>query len=547
MPSKVLFNNRQIVLPGAYSTISTNETTPPRNLDYGTCLIISTGTIGANWGGGSGIDGEHHQGLDSVYSFSTLAEFRSFVKGGLYWKLASPLFNPDPNNPAAVGISKLLFVRAAKTTAATIEFSIADGDKFVIKTLDEGLVANGHETDNGNLDTGYGMQIVAGKEDPDKFIMKFYCGSFTGNYDKDGYPINEIYADQAAPNLVLQSPEFIKIQELIDWAKNDSNFNQVFVLDATSVGTNGGDVDESDITTALGGKKFILAKGATESYNETYLQKVLSEIVGLDYSFVFLDQYGDNANSTLTKAYITHMTQEAKYSHFLFVAGYDDKANFSKSCDLAAAFDNDYIQLVHGGVGVISGIPSKPIRWWGAMYNMCSILGRTAGKPPYIPVTNKTIGVDKLQHTLSEPEKEKALMKGVLVTTYNDFTGKFVVLQGVNTLQDNSSLFNSKAQSFSIQFMRIVAQINKELVVNASIDLLGQENGVNVNTLSANAVRDWTTVYLQSRVATDTADNLLLGFQNVNVTQQEDAWFVTYEIRVNNEINKLFFTGFLIR
>ena len=53
-------------------------------------------------------------------------------------------------------------------------------------------------------------------------------------------------------------------------------------------------------------------------------------------------------------------------------------------------------------------------------------------------------------------------------------------------------LFNSNGQSHSIQFMRIVAQINKELVVNASIDLLGQENSVNVNTLSAGAVKDWT-------------------------------------------------------
>jgi hypothetical protein len=95
--------------------------------------------------------------------------------------------------------------------------------------------------------------------------------------------------------------------------------------------------------------------------------------------------------------------------------------------------------------------------------------------------------------------------------------------------------------------MRIVAQINRELVVNAEIDLLGQENGVNVNTLSAGDVKNWTTFYLQSRVATEDSDNLILAFQDVVVTQKEDAWFVTYKIRVNNEINKLFFTGFLIR
>lgn len=95
--------------------------------------------------------------------------------------------------------------------------------------------------------------------------------------------------------------------------------------------------------------------------------------------------------------------------------------------------------------------------------------------------------------------------------------------------------------------MRIVYQLNRELVVNAEIDLLGDENGVNLNTLSANTVKSWTVAYLQSRVATDSEDNLILDFQDVNVTKKEDAWFVTYKVRVNSEINKLFFTGFLIR
>ena len=155
---------------------------------------------------------------------------------------------------------------------------------------------------------------------------------------------------------------------------------------------------------------------------------------------------------------------------------------------MAKGFNSELVQLVHGGAGMTSGITGIKTRWWGVMYNLCCILGRTAGKPPYIPVTNKTIGIDKLKHTLNDTEKTKALNAGMLVTVYNDYTNNFVVLQGVNTLQDNKVLFNSNGQSHSIQFMRIVAQINKELVVNASIDLLGQENGVNVNTLSAGAV-----------------------------------------------------------
>lgn len=546
MATSFYFANKQVMLPGVYSTITTNETTPARNLDYGTVLIIDTGVLGATWGGGSGIDGENYQGQDSVYTFDNLADFRDFVKGGMFYKLAEPLFTPDPSNPAATGISNLMYVRACSTTSATLTFSTTNGGSFVVKTLDEGVVANGVLTAGGNLSKGYGFSVEPGVDDPAKWILKFWVGSFTGLAD-DGYPINEISEEKADPRLILQSPEFDNIQTLIDWSRSDATFANIFVLDPSSAAEGEGTVTQSDITSLLDGNNYVLATGGTENYDATKLDLVLDAIAGLDYSFVFMDQFGANANSTLTRAYITHMNNAAKYAHFLFVGGYGEKAQFSQSLQLAQGFDSDYIQLVHGDVGTISGITGVNIRWWGVMYNLCALLGRCAGKPPYVPLTNKTIGVDKLKHTLTDSEKEKALTSGVLVTVYNDFTRKFVCLQGVNTLQDNTSLFNSKAQSFSIQFMRIVAQINKELVVNASIDLLGQENGVNVNTLSAGAVKDWTVAYLQSRVATESADNLLLAFQDVTVTQQEDAWFVTYKIRVNNEINKLFFTGFLIR
>ena len=152
-----------------------------------------------------------------------------------------------------------------------------------------------------------------------------------------------------------------------------------------------------------------------------------------------------------------------------------------------------------------------------------------------------------MQHSLTESEQKKALKYGILTTVLNDYTGKFNILQGVNTLQDNANLFNAKGQSYSIQFMRIVAQINKELIVNATLDLLGQENGVNANTLTAGAVKDWTVAYLQSRTATDAQDNLILSFKDVATTRKEDAYFTTYKIVVNNEITKLFFTGYLIR
>lgn len=543
MASTVIFSNRQITLPGAYSTIVSGENNPARNLDYGKVLIIDTGVFGTGFGGGAGINGTISQGQDAIYTFDNISDFRSFVKGGMYWKIAEALFTPDPSNPAAVGVSEILFVRAAKTTPAKLTFISTDGGTFAVQTLDEGTVANGVLTGT-NLSTGYGFMITPGVEDTSKWIMSFYVGSYTGTAS-DGLPYGEISAAAAEPRLVVQSPEFDNIKTLIEWAQTDSTFAQAFQLDSTSEAKGEGTVSESDVTDLL--NVYTPAAGGTETYDQTNFEAVLDQIVGLNYSFIFMDQFGDNANSALTKAYITHMNNAAKFPHFLFVGGYNVAADYSKSIELAQGFDSSYIQVTHGEVGLASDIAPQKYRWWTVMYNLCAQLGRTAGKEPMIPVTNKSIGVDRVRHILTESEQKKALKYGLLVTVKNDYLGKFVVLQGVNTLQDNANLFNAKGQSYSIQFMRIVAQINTELVVNAEIDLLGQENGVNVNTLSAGAVKDWTVAYLQSRTATNETDNLLLVFQDVVVTRKEDAWFVTYKIRVNNEITKLFFTGFLIR
>lgn len=545
MSYSVYFNNRQISLPGAYSTIVSGETNPARSLDYGKLLIIDTGKFGANFGGGAGINGELANGQDAIYVFQNLSDFRKYQKGGMFWKIAEALFTPDPSNPAAIGISELYFVRAATTKAALMKFTTSGGSVFAFKTKDEGLWANGVKNKD-NLITGYGYTIVSGSVDPTKWIMKVWRGTYTGTA-QDGLPYGEETVVQVIPELIVSSPEFDNIQTLIDWANEDKNFNSYFSLDGETTKLSGeqpGAVIESDIVTIEG---YQLATGGTESYNATDVDSVLSQITDLDYNIIITDQFGADANSNINKKIITHLNFTSKFEHFFYIGGYGDSLEFNNSLELAQGFDSDKIILVHGDVGINDSMAPNGYRWWGVMYNLAAWVGRVSGKPPYVPVTNKTIGVDRVKHTLSEDEKKLALKYGVAVTVKNAFLKKFVALQGVNTLQDNANLFNSKGQSYSIQFMRIVAQINRELVVNAEIDLLGDENGVNANTLSANAVKNWTVAYLQSRVATEDSDNLILAFQDVNATRQEDAWFVTYKIRVNNEINKLFFTGYLIR
>lgn len=554
MATSVYFNGKLRTLPGAYSTITSGDSTASRSLDYGTVLIIDTGVYGAGFGGGAGVNGEGAQGLDAIYEFDDLTTFRNFVKGGMYWKCAEALWKPDPSNADAVGISKLLFVRACTTKAAKMTFTAtgggSNGGTFVIRTIDEGLNANGvtEEIDGVTyLKNGYAFTTEAGVDNPEAVVLKLWQGTFTGLY-KDpvtGVELsyNELTVEQSDANLLCESPECTTMAELIYWAQTDENFGARFVLDDATAVKGTGEMNASDVTDG-----YQLAAGGTETYTpNTDLESVLSQIADVDYNIVMTDQIGANALSAANKAIIAHRNLDAKFDKFVFIGAYDSRANYEASLAYAKQANNAYVCIVHGGIGTASDMVASKIRWWGVFYNLCQVVGRTAGKPPYVPITNKTICGDKLQMIPNEKEMEKAVKAGLIIVSNNPYLKRFVILQGVTTLQDNTLLFNKKGQSFSLQFMRCLAQLNKECVVNAEIDLLADENGVNINTLSKGALETWTINFLQTRVATENQDNLISKFQNVVASRENDYYRVTYEVMINNEVTKIFFTGFLLR
>ena len=542
MATSVFFNGKMRTLPGVYSTITSGDNTATRTLDYGTVLLIDTGVYGAGFGGGSGVNGTDKQGKNAVYEFNDLQSFRDFVKGGMYWKAAEALFTPDPYNPDAVGISKLLFARACTTTPASISIVSNDASNTVtIKTVDEGTVANG-VLDGTYLKKGYAYTIEAGEENEDTIVLKLWCGSYTGDYTDpvtgDVLSYNELTVEQSDPILICQSPEVESFQELVDWMRSDANFGARFLVGSALVET------ESLPNVAI---TYQVLTGATEEYKATDIDDLLSQIADVDYNIVFTDQIGASANSAVTGKVIAHRNTEAKFDKFVYVGAYNGKADYDNSLTLAKGFNNAYVVCVHGGIGTASDAVASGIRWWGVFYNLCQVIGRVSGKPPYIPVTNKTMGGDALQHIPTDKEMEKALKAGLVVVYPNPYLQRFVVLQGVTTLQDNTLLFNKKGYSFSIQFMRIIAQLNKECVVNAEIDLMGDEYGVNINTLSKGSLETWTINFLQTRVATDSQDNLIQRFQNVVAERIDDYYKVSYEVVLNNEVTKIFFTGFLLR
>lgn len=561
MAISVYFNNKKVVLPGAYATIASGEQNSPRTLDYGKCLIIDSGadnkafTLGGVYGGGMGImdTNGNSNGKNAIYRFTDIDSFRSFIKGGMYWQLANALFFPDSLTAGVTGISELYFVRAAKTAPAKMTLTAADegGGVFAFSPKDEGVCANavlsGGDS-NGFLSTGYAYDVISDPLNTGKFVLRVFVGTFTGIYKEDGLPYNEVSITAAKPRLVIQSAGCSNYTELINWARNSAAFNNSFTISNETTGGTSVLAATSQAVTDYDKNLPATQKatGGTTEYDTDSLNAVFESIIGLDASFVVSDTVTtDGTLSATDTAILNYINNRAKFKKTLFIVAGKDSADFQSSLTLAEKVNSSHGCVVHGDVGMASNTAVEGYRWWGTAYNAYSMVGRLAGKVPQIPLTNKSIGVSKLRHQLNEKEQERALNSGVLVTVYNESTSKFVVLQGINTLQDNQVLFTNNGESFSIQFMRVVDQINKELVVNSEIDLLSSENGVNANTLSAGILKNWTVNYLQSRVATSTADNLILSFRDVTVTKQADYYYVTYGIVVNNEINKIFFTGFV--
>lgn len=517
---------------------------PIIELPFGNILIIDTGS-GAGYGGGAGIAGEFSQGKDAIYDFDNISDFRDFAKGGLWWLLAQPLFRPA--GLGYNGVSKISYVKAASTVGARMSFHFADADisvsrstfsEFLIAVTDEGLIGNG-ELVAGNLTKGFAAKLSAGTIDTNAFVLTFYRGTYKG-LDQNNLPFDGINEANSTPLVVAKSPEFTTATELAAWMKVDYLFNKHFKLisDPVIVGT--GELSAADIVTY---GSYTLASGGAESYVSTqYLTDVLTAITDLDINFIFADQYGANAQSAQNYEILSHIVETSKFKPELYIGGGDDVNTF-ESISLATAvyYNNDSVTVVHGGVKKQS---QQGMRNYNVMYHAAAVLGREAGLEPQIPITFKALDFDGVAHPLNDKEVIKGLKKGVVMTRLEG--SSFDIVKGVNTLQENTFLVNDDGTTHSKQMKRIARQMNKEIKVESKRTLLKNPNGVNRNTLSAVDVEAWLKKYLKTKIATIENDNLILSYQDIVVTRQQDGYFINYKFVPNSEISFLFFTGLII-
>jgi hypothetical protein len=333
--------------------------------------------------------------------------------------------------------------------------------------------------------------------------------------------------------------------ELVLWMQTDGTFNYYFKL-STSSTLGSGVIDAVDLANY---SSYTAFSSGTESYSTADLNAVLDYVTEDDYSFVLCDGYGDSAMNANNGLIVAHLVSEAKYEKFAIIGGGKDSLKFTQtngSIPIAQYYDSDRVVVVHSGVKIPSNISGTGYKEYDSIYHAAAVAGRICGLPPQVPVTFKGLNIAGVLHPLKIKEQELCLLEGVLCTTYHQEVGRFVIVQGVNSLQRNTYLINEDATSFSIQVKRIIAQANKTLMINARQTLFNTETGANRYTLSEQVVKDWAKRQLKALTVTTTDDNLFLTFRNVEVETSEDNIYLRYAAVPNSEVNKLLITGTLL-
>lgn len=543
MATKIIIKGKVVKRPGVYALTKSGITNPPLNLPYGHICIIDDGSLNTAdtiQAGGAGVLGEFSQGTDSVYEINSHEEFLGFVKGGALWSIADALYQPAKKRSIG-GVSKVYYVRAAKTTAGTISYTFENGS-VAFAALDEGLGGNG-ELLAGKLVKGYGCKITAGINDSAKYMISFYHGSFKGIDPLNNIPYDKsITKGDADGVLLFTSPEISTVQELIDWCNSSNDFKSLFKLKSS---TASGAFVADDITDNAGYK---IATGGTSTFDTEAMNAALDAVKGKSHTFYLATSYGNNATNANNEAIIHAIENDLKYDRIMVVGGGLDSSTFKgagtgTSETIAKYFDSDRVIVVHGGY---KKTHRSDFLIQSQFHKAALILGRMCGLPPQTPLTSKMMNIDGEVHKLSDAEQEFALDNGILVTAYDDELNAFTILQGVNSLQNNDYLVNDDGTSHDIAVVRIAAQLNREIIINGKRKFFGQEEGPNRNTVSSEDIHAWLEGFLQKRTASTLSDNLIVRFEGINVSVKEDNYFINYGFVPNYPISKMVFTGVML-
>jgi hypothetical protein len=537
MATSFIFGGKKVDKPGVFGTVESGVNNPRLELDSGTVLIIDKDPLSVH-GNGAGIAGEATTGKDSFYTFTSITQFQKWIGGGQWYDMAVPLFRPFGSK--INGASNIVYTRALTTVAATAVLAIASNPTLEFGLLNEGISGNGVEGATDLLTKGYAITLTAGVNDPAKFIMKFWRGSFVGN-DSNGNSYNNIAEVDTSPTLIAQSSEEDTVEGMLLWAVNDIDFVNNFTIVTGAAFT--GAIVAGDLTTLLGNNLF---SGGTSAYDTAQVTAALTAIKDVNINFILMEDQAGNATSVDANKIAAYLDTEMNDPAMYVIGGGATSGTFaSQSVAAATAHNSQNVVVVHGGCYVSNpGDLVNPLRLKDALYKAALVTGRLAGLDPQTPPTFKGISISGEAHSLTDQEVSIGLDAGVLMTKYAPELEFFSIVQGVNTVQLNTFVVNSDGSTHQISLVRIMRELLAGMKKQAILDLLGnQVSGPNRNTIDSETVRVWVVNYLKDVEATNTVDNLIISSSDVTVEIDSDAYKIQFGINPNYEVNKIFLTA----
>lgn len=396
--------------------------------------------------------------------------------------------------------------------------------------------------DGTNITRGFGATMKAGTIDIAKFTIEFTRGSFKGidSAISDGTPYDDVTEVNAQPILLARTTEFDNMADLLAYLNSNQIIAQNFYVSASTI-TGDGSISAADLASYASIELF--ASG-TETFSSTYLNQALADMTDEYFDFILLDDWGDDVTSTNNIAIQGWAQTELPVQPDLYAAAGYDSSERDQSITAASSYNSQSVTVVHGGAKKSKVSAVNGFKLYDSIYMAAALLGREAGLSPQIPMTFKSVGIEGEVDLLNEQDAELLLDAGILISRRVGST--FDIVKGINSLQTNDFLVNGDGTTHSKQLRRIVRQINKELIINTTNSLLKNPAGANRNTLDPTDVQAFVEGYLKNKVATSTADDLILSFGDIVVTINQDAYEVTYSITPNFEVSFVFFTGFLL-
>lgn len=541
MANRVLFNGRSYVLPTVASRILSGRTNAIAGLDSGGVLLIDTG-VGAGWGFGKGFNSEVEPGAGNIYRFRSLNDFRDSMKGGRLWLAASKLFAPGGG---AAGVSYIDYVRAATTTRSTITTTIGTV-VLTFNTIEEGLVTVGQTgTPTTGLSKGYGLRIDKDLRDSTKFRLIFYIGTWRGSYSavegSNSLDIGGITREESQPQVLFELGDITTAADIVARFSQVPAAREFFTLSTTAEAAALAAANTFTITPE---NTYELAAGGTETRSPEDLTTTLTAVASSETNFILCDQFGAesrNANNTAIVNYPFNHTKS------IWIGGDSGREGVALTISTAAQYNNEKVRLVFGNyreqLTTVNGVET-----FDSFLKACILVGIAAGLQPQQPIKFRPVSFQSNVYEPTIQEQEDLTQGGVNYVYFDDDLRRLACSIGVNTLQFPNNRFNvnDDGSSFNDQIVRIKNNLNKGLSIGAKRDLLANTQGANINTVSDADVIAWTEAFLRSRTATTIVDAEIIAFSNVQVTRTDSTIFVSYELTINEEVDKIFFTGFII-